>query len=137
MADNHFAWPVRVYYEDTDAAGIVYHANYLRFMERARTEWLRALGYGQDRVRREHGVVFVITESDVRYLAAARFDEELVVTTRLERLRRASMSFTQAIEAADGRAVCSARNSVACVDAESLAPRRIPADMLKDFERAQ
>jgi acyl-CoA thioester hydrolase len=137
MGDKQFVWPVRVYYEDTDAAGIVYHANYLRFMERARTEWLRALGYEQDRVRVDHGAVFVITESDVRYLAAARFNDELVVTTRLERLRRASMTFVQCIDGADGRAVCTARNSVACVDAERLSPRRIPADMLKDFERAQ
>lgn len=131
-----FDWPVRVYYEDTDAAGIVYHANYLRFMERARTEWLRALGFEQDALRLEYGVVFVITGSDVAYLRAARFNEELVVRSRLQRVRRASFSFLQEISGSPGDAVCRAHNTVACVDADSFAVRRVPSHMMKVFERA-
>lgn len=137
MAMQSFTWPVRVYFEDTDAAGIVYHANYLRFMERARTEWLRALGFEQDEVRRRDGVVFVITHSDVTYHAPARFNQELLVTSVLERLRRASLTFTQRIADRDGRAIASALNAIACVDAETMTPRRIPAPMLGAFERAQ
>ena len=132
-----FSWPVRVYYEDTDAAGIVYHANYLRFMERGRTEWLRSLGFEQGQVRAEEGVVFVITRADVAYLSAARFDQELVVVSTLERVRRASMTFDQRIEDKTGRTVCRATNTIACVEAASLVPRRIPAHMMKVLDRAQ
>jgi len=137
MSSAPFVWPVRVYYEDTDAAGIVYHANYLRFMERGRTEWLRDLGFEQGRVRAEEGVVFVITRADVEYVSAARFDQELVVLSALERVRRASMTFHQRIEDNAGRTVCRAINTIACVDAASLAPRRIPAQMMKVIDRAQ
>jgi acyl-CoA thioester hydrolase len=137
MSSARFVWPVRVYYEDTDAAGIVYHANYLRFMERGRTEWLRKLGFEQGRVCNEDGVVFVITRTDVEYLSAARFDQELLVVSALERVRRASMTFHQCIEDSAGRAVCRATNTVACVDAASLAPRRIPAHMMKVLDSAQ
>lgn len=131
------AWRVRVYYEDTDAAGIVYHANYLRFMERARTEWLRDLGYEQTGLRATDGVLFVITHADVRFLHPARFDQELLVTTVLERLRRASMIIHQRIEDDSGRGICEAANTVACVDAATLTPHRIPAHMTKVFDRAQ
>ena len=137
MSSARFTWPVRVYYEDTDAAGIVYHANYLRFMERGRTEWLRNLGFEQGRVRAETGVVFVITRADVAYLSAARFDQELLVVSALERVRRASMTFHQHIEDSTGHTVCRATNTIACVDAASLAPRRIPVHMMKVFDSAQ
>ena len=129
-----FLWPVRVYYEDTDAAGIVYHANYLRFMERARTEWLRALGFEQDAVAREHGVVFVITASTLAFKRAARFNDELVVRSTLEDLRGASMIFAQTITDRLGRSLCTARNVVACVTHTSLLPRRIPAPMMEIFK---
>lgn len=136
MLQQQFEWPIRIYYEDTDAAGIVYHANYLRFMERARTEWLRALGFEQDALREHYQVVFVITRSDVRYSRAARFNEELRVTSRLERLRRATIEFDQRIDDAAGRPVCSARNAVACVDANNLRPCRVPVHMMRIFEGA-
>jgi acyl-CoA thioester hydrolase len=129
-----FTWPVRIYYEDTDAAGIVYHANYLRFMERARTEWLRALGFEQDRLSQDLKVVFVITRSDLRYQRAARFNEELRVVTRLERLRGASIDFEQVVINAPGVVICTAHNSVACVDAQTLRPRRIPPHMMQVFD---
>lgn len=131
-----FVWPVRVYYEDTDAAGIVYYANYLRFMERARTEWLRALGYEQDELSRDHNLVFVVTRSDLRYLQAARFNEELRVMTALERLRAVSFDVAQEIDDARGNVICRGRISLACVEAQSLRPARIPPDMWRVFEGA-
>lgn len=134
MALDAFRWPIRVYYEDTDAAGIVYHANYLRFMERARTEWLRALGFEQDTLAREHGVVFVIIESTLAFKRAARFNDELVVHSTLERLRGATIEFAQTVTDTVGTAYCSARNVVACVTAGNLQPRRIPAHMMEIFK---
>ncbi|MGR8921268.1 MAG: tol-pal system-associated acyl-CoA thioesterase [Gammaproteobacteria bacterium] len=134
VAAREFVWPVRVYYEDTDAAGIVYHANYLRFMERARTEWLRAVGFEQDALRAEQGVVFVVTRTNVRYRRAARFNEALEVVTRIERLRRVSIEFEQRIIDADGALVCDAGNELACVDAERFVPRRVPDPILRTFD---
>ncbi len=128
-----FLWPVRVYYEDTDAAGIVYHANYLRFMERARTEWLRALGFEQDALARDHGVVFVITASTLAFKRAARFNDELVVRSTLEALRGASIDFAQTVTDRLGT-LCTARNVVACVTRTALQPRRIPAHMMEIFK---
>lgn len=133
MLSERFEWPVRVYYEDTDAAGIVYHANYLRFMERARTEWLRALGFEQDALWREDGVAFVVHRADVRYQRAVRFNEELLVTSGLERLGGASLVFEQIVADAQGAAVCTGVNTVACVEAGSFRPRRIPAHMMRIF----
>ena len=133
LRDVH-RWPVRVYYEDTDAAGIVYHANYLKFMERARTEWLRALGFEQDTLAREQGVVFVIIESALAFKRAARFNDELVVRSTLERLRGATIDFAQAVTDQAGNVFCSARNVVACVTAGNLQPRRIPAHMMEIFK---
>ena len=134
MLADAFLWPVRVYYEDTDAAGIVYHANYLRFMERARTEWLRALGFEQDVLAVKHGVVFVITESTLAFKRAARFNDELVVRSTLERLRGASIEFAQTVTDQQGGTLCSARNVVACVTPTNLQPRRIPAHMMEIFK---
>lgn len=134
MREEVFLWPIRVYYEDTDAAGIVYHANYLRFMERARTECLRALGFEQDALAREHGVVFVVTASSLAFKRAARFNDELVVRSRLERLRGASIEFEQTITDHLGSTLCCARNVVACVTSTGLQPRRIPAHMMEIFK---
>src|SRR5215469_10511309 len=78
--DARFTWKVRVYYEDTDLGGVVYHANYLRFMERARTEWLRSLGFEQDNLRDHHGVLFVVVEAEVAFRRPARFNDELAVS---------------------------------------------------------
>ena len=132
-----FEWPVRVYYEDTDAAGIVYHANYLRFMERARTEWLRDLGFEQDVLRQQQGLVFVIVRSDIRYQRAVRFNEELMVNSRIQRLRGASIEFVQEIFRNGDERVCEGLNIVGCVNADSMNPQRIPKQMLKVFSRAQ
>lgn len=94
---NEFTLPVRVYYEDTDAGGVVYHANYLRFMERARTEWLRQLGFEQDKLAQEAGIVFVVAGLDIQYRKPARFNDALRVTASINKIGRASIIFDQKI----------------------------------------
>ena len=135
-----FTWPVRVYYEDTDTAGVVYYANYLNFMERARTEWLRSLGFEQDRMIREQGVVFAVRRVQVDYLKPARFNELLEVTAALGELGRASLGFAQEIRrAGEGGPEILSRGeiTVACLDAGSLRPRRIPESLYEAIERVR
>jgi len=120
-----------VYYEDTDAQGVVYFANYFRFMERARTEWLRCHGVEQDRLRAEHGLCFSVVETTARYHRPARFNDELVVQTRLTDIRGARFSLEQQVcRAVDGALLCSASCLAACIDAVSFRPRRIPPGLL-------
>ena len=122
-----FSWPVRIYWEDTDAGGVVYYANYLRFLERARTEWLRGLRIDQSRVRDELGVVFVVRDVAVEYLAPARLDDELESTIEAVERRSASMTFAQRIlRRSDGTVLVTARVRVACVAASDFKPHRIP-----------
>lgn len=122
-----FSWPVRVYYEDTDAGGIVYYANYLKFFERARTEWLRATGIGQQALIDEHGAGFVVRSVQIDYHAAARLDDELVLTLSITKLGRASVLFSQ--QALRGQQLlASAHVKVGCVDLTSLRARAIPDD---------
>jgi acyl-CoA thioester hydrolase len=127
-----FDWPVRVYYEDTDAGGVVYHARYLHFMERARTEWLRSLGFGQDWLRAEHGVLFAVRRMDMKFLSPARFDEQLRATAALTGFGRASIDFSQAVlRAADGSPCCRAGVNIACLDAAGFRPARIPEPIIE------
>lgn len=123
---GEFLWPVRVYYEDTDAIGVVYHAAYLRFMERARTEWLRARGFEQDTLRAA-GVVFPVRRIDVHYLRPARFNERLQVSVAVASAGRVGLHLRQAVRRADGAEVARAAVEVVCVDPDSFRPRRIPA----------
>jgi acyl-CoA thioester hydrolase len=119
----------RVYWEDTDAGGVVFYANYLKFFERARTDWLRALGISQQALRADTGAIFIVSETSVRYLAPARLDDELRVTASLSRIGRASLVFEQ-------KAWCGARClsegqiRVGCVDSGTFAPVRIPKAVL-------
>jgi len=125
-----FAWPVRVYWEDTDAGGIVFYANYLKFFERARTEWLRALGVSQGRLKEDGGGMFVVSGTEVRYLAPARLDDELIVTAQLEASGRASLIIAQ--EARRGDALLAVGTiRIGWVDAVSLRPGRIPVAILE------
>jgi len=123
-----FTWPVRVYYEDTDSGGLVYHANYLKFMERARTEWLRRLGFEQRRLHEELGVIFTVRSLDIDYRKPAHFDDALRVSARVTEQRGASLVFEQAIarEQALEDTLVRATVKVACVDAATLKPRAIP-----------
>jgi acyl-CoA thioester hydrolase len=127
-----FHWPVRVYYEDTDAGGVVYHATYLNFMERARTEWLRCLGFEQDQVRDVLGVVFAVRRISVEFLRPARFNDQLTVSASVAARGRASLDFEQAVRRdADGALCCRATVNVACVDAERMRATRIPPAILE------
>jgi acyl-CoA thioester hydrolase len=124
-----FSWPVRVYWEDTDGGGIVYYANYLRFLERARTEWLRARGQSQSELARSAGVIFTVVHLEVSYLRPARLDDELAVSCEVAPEGRASLRFRQRItRGADTLLEASAR--VACLQAGTLRPRRLPAEVL-------
>jgi len=126
---QHFSWPVRVYYEDTDLGGVVYYANYLKFMERARTEWLRALGFEQTALARDHGVVFVVSSLAIDYLKPAAFNDELTVTVELEKLGAAQIMLKQRIaRGAEALAVASVR--IACVNTVTFRPVRIPAPVI-------
>lgn len=126
---SSFHLPVRVYYEDTDAGGVVYHTGYIRFFERARTEWLRALGYSQDKLAQEAGVLFTVVELTVRYLKPARLDDLLQVLARAERTGGASLFFSQEARNESGDLLAEGQVRVACVDAHSMKPRRLPADL--------
>jgi acyl-CoA thioester hydrolase len=129
-----FSWPVRVYWEDTDAGGVVYHAAYLRFLERARTEWLRTCGLEQARVREEYGILFVVADMQVKFLAPARLDDELRAGITAFTRRSASMRFAQCIlRPADGALLIEADVRAACIDAASYKPRRIPDSLLSEF----
>jgi len=125
-----FHWPVRVYWEDTDAGGVVYYATYLKFMERARTEWLRALGFEQDTLRDEAGVAFVVRRVEVDYLSPARFNDLIDVSVDLHEIGRASLSVEQTLARGTTRLVA-ARVTLACVDAARFKPVKIPTPILQ------
>lgn len=127
--NDEFRWPLRVYYEDTDAGGIVYYANYLRFFERARTEWLRAHGVESSRLAADAGVQFVVTAMDVRYHRPARLDDMLTVTARIAEHGRASLVFAQRALRGDELLV-TARIEAACIDTRTLVARRLPPHLL-------
>jgi acyl-CoA thioester hydrolase len=129
-----FRWPVRVYYEDTDAGGVVYHANYLLFMERARTEWLRALGFEQDALRRDAGVQFGVRRATIDYLRPALFNDLLTVTVALTARGGASLDLAQeVVRDADGVLCCRGNFQVSCIDAATLRPARIPKQLLAEI----
>ena len=129
-----FTWTVRVYYEDTDAGGIVYYANYLKFFERARTEWLRSLGSHQQDLLSTEAAAFVVRSASVEYLGAARLDDQLTLRLNIEKLGRASVQFAQQAWRGD-TLLASANVKVGCVDAATLRPRSIP-DIAADKMRA-
>jgi acyl-CoA thioester hydrolase len=125
-----FDFPVRVYYEDTDAGGVVYFANYLRFMERARTEWLRQLGFDQSELRERQGVLFVVRGVEATYRRPARLDDALTVQSQLAVLSRVALHFEQSI-VRDGETLVSGSSEVICVGAESMRPTRMPDPLMQ------
>lgn len=120
-----FTWPVRVYWEDTDGAGIVYYANYLKYLERARTEWLRSLGCGQHALARSEGVAFVVRTLHAQFLRPARLDDELVVAVSRLRLGASLVEMKQTVARADER-LLEADVKLACVNIDSFLPVRLP-----------
>ena len=127
---------MRVYYEDTDSGGVVYYANYLKFMERARTEMLRSFGFEQDQLKQEQGLIFAVHSVSVKYEKPAVFNDELMIKTRLSTLRRASLGFTQVIQRqSDQLQLCTASIVVACLDAEKFSARAMPGDILAKIKQ--
>lgn len=127
-----FDWPIRVYYEDTDSGGVVYHANYLNFMERARTEWLRDLGFEQDKLITEQQCLFAVHSLQMNFRRPARFNDALLVKTILEKAAAASMNFQQQIFRGD-ELLCDATVRIACLDANRFRPRSIPSFILTEM----
>jgi acyl-CoA thioester hydrolase len=131
-----FSWPVRVYWEDTDAGGIVYYANYLKFMERSRTEWLRAAGIEQLPLKEEEGVIFVVVDLQVRYRQPARYGELLEVSCVVGETARASLTFIQEIRRG-GELLLEGQVRIACLDALGMRPRPLPKRLLAEIGRSE
>lgn len=129
--DKPFQWPVRVYYEDTDAQGVVYYANYFRFMERARTEWLRSLGVDMVALMDDERRIFVVAEVQVRFAAPARLSDQLIVTARLTNLTRVSFDIEQNIYrgSLEGELLINGTVKAAYLDADTMRPKRIPTSL--------
>ncbi len=137
-----FSWPVRVYYEDTDNGGVVYYANYLKFMERARTEWLRARGVEQDVLIEQEGVIFAVCSVQLDYLKPARFNQQLSVSVSVAEVGKASLTFDQTVNliTTEGNVavksdllLCQGQIRVACLNANSFKPRAIPASIRQEI----
>jgi len=129
-----FSLAIRVYYEDTDSGGMVYYANYLKFMERTRTEWLRSLGFEQDALREHEGLLFAVRRAEIDYHKPALFNDLLRVTAVLSGSGGASLNFEhQVLREADGTLCCRGRVKVACLNVKTLRPQRIPDNLLAEF----
>lgn len=130
-ASNEFIWPIRVYYEDTDSGGVVYYANYLKFMERARTEWLRSLGFEQDILRDQEGVLFAVSRVSLDLRRPARFNDALGVSVRVKHRGRASLTLEQEVKGESGGSLlCFGEVKIVCVDAVRFRPCAIPKSIL-------
>ena len=132
-AESMFSWPTRVYWEDTDAGGVVYHAQYLAFLERARTEWLRAHGKGQEALRIDHDLVFAVRAMRIEFLQPARLDDALLVSVTLRQCRRASLVLVQSIRR-DGALLLEAEVRVAALNASDFRPRAIPSPLYDELK---
>lgn len=130
VLNGEFSWPVRVYYEDTDAGGVVFYANYLKFFERARTEMLRAMGYEQDELIANEGIIFVVRSVQVDYLSPARFNELLQVSAKVSLAKKASLTFEQVITRGDD-VLCEGVIRIACLDAQNMRPKAIPETLFR------
>lgn len=130
MDEVVFRFPVRVYWEDTDAGGVVFYANYLKFFERARTEWLRSHGFGQQDLRAREGLIFVVTDTTVRYRQPARLDDLIEATVAVRSARPASLVIAQQA-LRGGATLAEGEIRIGCVDAETFRPQRIPTHMLQ------
>ncbi len=127
---KNFNWPVRVYYEDTDAGGVVFYANYLKFFERARTEMLRSMGYEQDELIATEGIIFVVRSVQIDYLSPARFNEQLQVSAEVSEVKKASLTFEQVIARGDD-VLCKGVIRIACLDVQTMRPKAIPETLFR------
>jgi len=128
MSEREFSLPVRVYWEDTDAAGVVYHAQYVAFLERARSEWLRSKGISQVALKAQQGIQFVVASLQCEFVKPARFDDQLQVTAQIAEAKRASFRFKQQVLRQD-EILLNAEVLVVCVDALSFKPKRLPNEL--------
>lgn len=131
MQSEVFEWPIRVYYEDTDSGGVVYYANYLKFMERARTEWVRSLGFEQDELIATENVLFAVRAVQVDYLKPARFNQQLWVKSKIIEVGRASLTFEQLIISQNETVLCKGIVKIASLRADEMRPVAIPAQMMQ------
>ena len=131
-----FEWPVTVYYEDTDAGGVVYHSNYLKFFERARTELLRTINVSQQTLL-EQNIGFVVRHMDIDFLQGARLDDHLVVKTSISDLKKASLTFCQEIVNLDGAILCKAMVKVACIDNIKMRPKAMPQSIAMELTNSE
>ena len=131
--ENEFLWPIRIYYEDTDAGGVVYHTNYIKFMERARTEWLRSLGFEQDELRDNHGVIFAVRSVQVDYFLPAKFNDELMVSSEVIKFGKASITIEQEVIRKDSL-LCKGTIKVATLDNKSFRPKAMPDTLYEQLQ---
>ncbi len=127
---NDFRWPIRIYYEDTDAGGVVFYANYLKFFERARTEMLRYSGFEQDQLITEQRLIFVVRSVQIDYLKSARFNDSLIVSTKIVMAKKVSLNFEQVITRNED-VVCKGDIRIASLDVNSMKPKIIPDFILE------
>lgn len=131
-----FVWPVRVYYEDTDAGSVVFYANYLKYMERARTELLRAKGFEQDDMMANEGIIFAVRSLQIDYLKPARFNQLLQVSAEIKNIKKASLEFLQKITH-DNNLLVTSEVRIACLDVITMKPKAIPQNLLEQFNLEQ
>ncbi|MCG6344072.1 tol-pal system-associated acyl-CoA thioesterase [Vibrio fluvialis] len=127
-----FNWPITIYYEDTDAGGVVYHSNYLKFFERARTEMLRSIGVSQQ-VLLEQRIGFVVRHAEIDFKQGARLDDQLTVVTSIAELKKASLTFCQELVNPEGHLLCKAIVKVACIDNEKMKPKAMPQSIILEL----
>lgn len=130
---GEFTWQVRVYYEDTDAGGVVFYANYLRFMERARTEWLRSIGFEHEQLINKHGLLFAVKNVNIDYKKPGLLDDLLTVTSHLSSNRGASITFQQSIQNEENELLVQAEVKVACLNATTLKASPMPEELLTEL----
>jgi acyl-CoA thioester hydrolase len=145
MDTNFWAWPTRVYYDDTDAGGIVYHANYLRMMERSRTEWLRGLGIEQDGLRQTEGKIFVVVSMEIQFIRPAVFNDALLVTVQPIKRAPASLMLRQEVvrtqrhdvaqSGSDVDVLCRAEVRIACLMQDQMRPTKMPNNLLMELDK--
>ena len=128
-----FDWPIRIYYEDTDSGGVVYHSNYLNFMERARTEWLRSLGFEQDELITNHQCIFAVHSMQMNFRRPARFNDALIISSTISNVSGASFEFDQKVFRGD-ELLCEAMVKVACLDSNRFRPKSIPSFILMEID---
>jgi len=128
-----FHWPVRVYYEDTDAGGVVFYANYLKFFERARTEMLRNMGFEQDQLISEQKIIFVVRAVQLDYIKPARFNDALEVSAEVTLAKKVTLNFEQVVTRGD-EVLCKGNIRIACLDAETMRPKSIPDTLLQQLK---